>query len=138
VRDQGFFAPDTATDIVQSGLQANPDVTAIVAYSASMSNGIAAYLESEGITNITHVSSDADDELINDWLGTDYLAATRYYSAAETGLLAAQAVLAAIAGEEPEFEAEVFQDMVTAENVEQVVADHPYRYEEFADQAATI
>ncbi len=137
VREQGFFARDTATDIVESGLQANPGVTAIVAYAASMSNGISSYLESQGITNIAHVSSDADDEMM-DWLQTPYLSAARYYSAAETGLVAAQAVLAAIEGDEATFENEIFQDMITPENAEQMVADHPYRYEEFAEQAATI
>jgi ribose transport system substrate-binding protein len=137
VREQGFFDRDQATDIVESGLQANPGVTAIVAYSASMSNGIASYLESQGIESITHVSSDADDEMF-EWLGTPYLAASRYYSAGETGYVVAQAVLAAIAGDDVTFENEIFQDIITAENKDAMLADHPYRYEDFADQAATI
>jgi ribose transport system substrate-binding protein len=134
VREQGFFARDTATEIVESGLQANPDVTAIVAYSASMSNGVAAYLKANAIENITHVSSDADDEMF-EWLGTPYLAATRYYSAAQTGVLAAKAVRAVIEGNEPEFEGIVEQEIVTAENAEDVIAKNPYRYEEYADKA---
>lgn len=137
VREQGFFARDTATTIVESGLQANPGVTAIVAYAASMSNGISAYLESAGISGITHVSSDADDEMFT-WLATPYLSASRYYSAAQTGLLAAQAVLAVLAGDEPEFEGVVDQVMVTSDNADQVTADNPYRYPEFAEQAATV
>ena len=137
VREQGFFARDTATTIVESGLQANPGVTAIVAYAASMSNGIAAYLESSGITGITHVSSDADEEMFT-WLGTPYLAASRYYSAAQTGLLAAQAVLASLDGGDVTFDNAVDQVIVTAENADQVTTDNPYRYPEFATQAASI
>jgi len=137
VREQGFFDRDQATDIVESGLQANPGVTAIVAYAASMSNGISSFLKSQGITNITHVSSDADDEMF-EWLGTPYLAASRYYSAGETGFVVTKAVLAALAGDDATFENEIFQDIITADNKDQILADHPYRYEEFADQAATI
>lgn len=134
VREQGFFARDTATEIVESGLQANPDVTAIVAYAASMSNGIASYLKANKIENIAHVSSDADDEMF-EWLATPYLSATRYYSAAQTGVLAARAVRAVLEGGEPEFEGVVEQEMVTAENAEEAISRNPYRYEEFADKA---
>ncbi|MEI4271355.1 sugar ABC transporter substrate-binding protein [Klenkia sp. LSe6-5] len=137
VREQGFFARDTATSIVESGLQANPGVTAIVAYAASMSNGIAAYLEANGIDGIAHVSSDADDEMF-EWLATPYLSASRYYSAAQTGLLVTQAVRAAIEGGDVTFDNQVDQVMVTAENAEQVVAENPYRYEQFAEQAASV
>jgi len=137
VRDQGFFGRDQATQIVESGLQANPGVTAIVAYSASMSNGIAAYLEANGKTGIAHVSSDGDDEMFT-WLQTPYLSACRYYSAAQTGLLVAQAVRAALEGGEPEFNGVIEQTMVTAENAQATIDANPYRYETFADQAATI
>ena len=134
VRDQGFFARDTATKIVESGLQAHPDVTAIVAYSASMSDGIASYLKSNKIENITHVSSDADDEMF-EWLGTPYLAASRYYSAAQTGILAARAVRAALEGGEPDFEGTVDQEIVTADNADEVIAKNPYRYQEYEAKA---
>ncbi|WP_235564833.1 sugar ABC transporter substrate-binding protein [Modestobacter sp. Leaf380] len=135
IREQGFFARDTATSIVESGLQANPGVTAIVAYSASMSNGISAYLEANGLTGIAHVSSDADDEMFT-WLETPYLSATRYYSAAQTGLLAAQAVRAALEGGEVTFDNVVEQSMVTAEDAAAAIEANPYRYEQFADQAS--
>lgn len=137
VREQGFFARDKATAIVESGLQANPGVTAIVAYAASMSNGISAYLEANGRQDITLVASDADDEMF-DWLKTPYLAASRYYSAAQTGLLVAQAVRAKIEGGDVTFDNTVDQVMVTADNAEQVTKDNPYRYPEYAEKAATV
>lgn len=133
VREQGFFARDTATKIVESGLQAHPDVTTIVAYSASMSDGIASFLKSKGLEKITHVSSDGDDELFT-WLGTPYLAADRYYSAAETGVLAAKAVRAEMEGGTPEFEGAVTQKIVTGDDFKAEIASVPYRYKEFADK----
>jgi ribose transport system substrate-binding protein len=137
VREQGFFGRDEATKIVESGLQAHPDVTAIVAYAASMSNGIASYLEANGITTITHVSSDGDDEMFT-WLGTPYLAADRYYSAAQTGLVVGQAVRAQLEGESPTFSGTITQTMITKETAQAAIDANPYRYEEFAEQAATI
>ncbi|PWJ54181.1 ribose-binding protein [Quadrisphaera granulorum] len=137
VREQGFFARDKATQIVQTALQAHPDVTAIVAYSASMSNGIAAFLKGQGTTTITHVSSDADDEMIT-WLKTPYLAATRYYSAAQTGVVAAQAVLAKIQGTTSSMPDTIDQVMATKDTIDDVVAKNPYRYEQYAALAAKI
>jgi ABC-type sugar transport system substrate-binding protein len=133
VREQGFFARDTATKIVESGLQAHPNVTTIVAYSASMSDGIAAFLKSKGIENITHVSSDGDDELFT-WIGTPYLASDRYYSAAETGVLATKAVRAKMEGGSPTFEGMVTQKMVTGDDYKAAIQAVPYRYEQYADK----
>lgn len=132
VREQGFFDRNKATTIVENGLQAHPDTTAVIAYSASMSDGIASYLKSRKISTITHVSSDADDELINTWLGTPYLAADRYYSAAQTGLVVAQAVRAKLEGGKPVFDNPISQAMITKSNVASVIAKNPYRYKEYA------
>lgn len=137
VREQGFFARDKATTIVQSGLQAHPTTTAIVAYSASMSDGIATYLKSKNITNISHISSDGDDELFT-WLKTPYLVACRYYSAAQTGLLCAQAVMAKLEGRTPTFSNVISQQMITGATADAAIAKTPYRYKQFAAQAATI
>ena len=137
VREQGFFARDKATTIVQSGLQAHPGTTAIVAYSASMSDGIAAYLKSKNISTISHVSSDGDDEMFT-WLKTPYLAACRYYSAAQTGLLCAQAVMAKLEGKAPIFSNVIAQEMITGATAAAAIAKTPYRYQQFAAQAATI
>jgi ABC-type sugar transport system substrate-binding protein len=127
VRQQGFFARDKATTIVESGLQAHPDTTAIVAYSASMSDGIASYLKSKGISNITHVSSDGDDEMFT-WLGTPYLAADRFYSDAQTGFVVAQAVRAQLEGGKPTFSNPISQVMVTKATAAAEIAKDPYRY----------
>lgn len=137
VRDQGFFDRDKATKIVESGLQAHPDVTAIVAYSASMSNGIASFLKANNITTITHVSSDGDDEMFT-WLGTPYLAADRYYSAAQTGLVVAEAVRAQLEGKEVTFSGTIAQSMVTKDTAQAAIDANPYRYKEFADKASAI
>ena len=137
VREQGFFARDKATTIVQSGLAAHPTTTAIVAYSASMSDGIASYLKSKNISSISHVSSDGDDEMFT-WLKTPYLSAARYYSAAQTGLLCAQAVMAKLEGRTPTFSNVIGQEMITGATADAAIAKTPYRYKQFATQAATI
>jgi ABC-type sugar transport system substrate-binding protein len=133
VRQQGFFARDKATTIVESGLQAHPDTTAIVAYSASMSDGIASYLKSKGISNITHVSSDGDDEMFT-WLGTPYLAADRFYSDAQTGFVVAQAVRAKLEGGTPTFSNPISQLMVTKASAAAEIAKDPYRYATYANK----
>lgn len=137
VREQGFFDRDKATQIVESALQAHPDITAIVSYSASMSDGIAAYLKSIGRTDITHIGDDGDKELFT-WLGTPYLHAVRYYSAAQTGLLAAQAVRAKLEGGSPTFRGAVYQAMITKQTAAGAIAKVPYSYPQYAAQAAKI
>ncbi|MDT7633990.1 MAG: ribose transport system substrate-binding protein [Pseudonocardiales bacterium] len=134
VREQGFFEREKATTIVESALQAHPDTRAIVAYSASMSNGIASYLKAKNLTGIAHVASDGDDEMFT-WLGSPYLRACRYYSAAQTGVLAAKAVRGVLEGHPEPFRATVEQQMVTGDTAKAAIAANPYRYAQYATKA---
>jgi ribose transport system substrate-binding protein len=135
VREQGLFDRNTAVGVVERGLQAHPDAKIVVSYAATMGDGIAAYLEQNTITDVTHVTSDADEEMLT-WLGTPYLGATRYYSAAETGLIAAKIVRMAIEGGSPQFQDVVFQDIMTASNKDAILAEHPMRYQQYASKLA--
>ena len=131
VREQGLFDRNKATTIVESALQAHPDATTIVAYSASMSDGIASYLKSKNITNLTHVSSDGDDEMTT-WLSTPYLTADRYYSAADTGLLVAKQVRNKIEGGTATFDCPIPQKIITSADMAGAISADPYRYKQFA------
>lgn len=137
VREQGFFDRTQAVGIVETAFQAHPDLGIIVSYSASMSNGIAQWLMDQDKKGIVHVSSDADEEMIG-WMKTPYLQATRYYSSAETGLIAANAVLASLRGETPEFRTIVDQVIATSDDIDDVVAANPYMFMEFKDLVQDI
>lgn len=137
VREQGYFDRTKGTEVVQRALQAHPDVTVIVDYAAAMGNGIASYLKQQGITNITHVTSDGDQEMTT-WMGTPYLAASRYYSAAETGLIGGQIMVDQIAGKKVEFQNPVTQVMMTGDNMEEILAKTPLSYPEYADMLTGV
>ena len=134
VREQGFFDRNKAIGIVESGLQAHPDTTTIVDYSSVMGNGVSSFLKSNGYDHITHVTVAVDDEMLQ-WLGTPYLAATDYYSPAESGLMATEGVRAALEGGKPVFKNPVFHAIATKSNIDQLVKEHPYGYSDFADKA---
>jgi ABC-type sugar transport system substrate-binding protein len=136
-REQGFFDRTKAVAVVETAFQANPDLAVIVAYSASMSDGIAQWLKDNKKETILHVSSDADEEMIG-WIKTPYLKASRYYSAAQTGLIAGQGILKALQGTTPDFKTEVDQIIATADNIDDVVAKNPYVYAEFKDKVANL
>jgi ABC-type sugar transport system substrate-binding protein len=137
VREQGFFDRVKAVEVVQTAFQAHPDLVAVVDYAAAMSNGICQWLKDEGKDGIIHVTSDADEEMVT-WFGTPYLAATRYYSSAQTGLIAATAVLNALAGKPNEFRTVIEQLLVTADNVDEVVAANPFIFAEYKDKVQDI
>jgi len=137
VREQGFFDRVKAVEVVQTAFQANPDIVAVVDYAAAMSNGICQWLKDEGKDDILHVTSDADEEMVT-WFGTPYLSATRYYSSAQTGLIAAGAVLNALAGKPVEFRTVIEQSLVTADNVDEVVAANPFIFVEYKDKVQDI
>lgn len=137
VREQGFFDRVQAVDVVQTAFQAHPDLVAIVDYAAAMSNGICTWMEDEGIDNVIHVTSDADEEMVG-WLKTPYLNATRYYSSAETGLIATNAVLEVLGGGSPEFGIDISQVIATGDNIDQVSEDNPYMFFDFKDQVQDI
>ncbi len=137
VREQGFFDRTQAVGVVETAFQAHPDLSIIVAYSASMSNGIAQWLQDQGKEGVVHVSSDADEEMVS-WMKTPYLQATRYYSSAQTGLIAANAVLAALAGETPEFRTKIEQVIATSEDIDAIAEANPYMFMEFKDKVQNI
>lgn len=133
VREQGYFDRTKGTEVVQRALQAHPDITVIVDYAAAMGDGIASYLKQQNITNITHVTSDGDTEMMT-WIGTPYLSACRYYSAGETGLIGAKIMLDTLQGKPVEFRNPVTQVMMTGDNKDEVLAKTPLGYPEFADK----
>ena len=137
VREQAFFDRTQAVGVVETAFQAHPDLGIIVAYSASMSNGIAQWLKDQGKDAVVHVSSDADEEMIT-WMKTPYLQATRYYSSAQTGLIAANAVLTALKGETPEFRTVIEQVMATSDDIDSVVEANPYMFFEYKDKVQNI
>lgn len=134
VREQGYFDRTKATDVVQRALQAHPDITTVVDYAAAMGDGIASYLKQQNITHITHVTSDGDPEMLT-WLGTPYLAASRYYSAAQTGVVGADIVLHALQGKTVPFRNPVEEIMLTAQNKATVIAQDPLEYSAYAGVA---
>lgn len=136
-REQGFFDRATAVQVVETALQVDPDISIIVDYAAAMSNGISQWLSDQGRDDIVHITSDADAEMM-EWIKTPYLQATRYYSSAETGLIGTQAVLAALGGDEVEFETPITQVMATADDIDDVVEANPFFFEEFAADVETI
>lgn len=137
VREQAFFDRTQAVGVVETAFQAHPDISIIVAYSASMSNGIAQWLKDQGKDAIVHVSSDADEEMIT-WMKTPYLVATRYYSSAQTGLIAANAVLAKLRGETPEFRTVIAQEIATSETIDAIVESNPFMFMEYKDLVQNI
>ena len=137
VREQGFFDRTQAVGVVENAFTAHPDLGIIVAYSASMSNGISQWLKDQGKDTVLHISSDADEEMIG-WMKTPYQSATRYYSSAQTGLIAANAVLASLRGETPEFRTVVEQVMATSETIDSIVEANPYMFMEFKDKVQNI
>lgn len=137
VREQGFFDRTKAVGVVEQAFQAHPDLGIVVAYSASMSNGIAQWLKDQGKDTVLHVSSDADEEMVG-WMKTPYLKATRYYSSAQTGLIAANAVLATLRGEKPEFRTVVEQVIATSDTIDKIVEANPYMFMDYKDKVQNI
>ena len=137
VREQAFFDRTQAIDVVSTAFQAHPDLGIVVAYSASMSNGIAQWLQDNGKEDVVHVSSDADEEMVT-WIKTPYLSATRYYSSAQTGLIAGNAVVTALAGGTPEFQTVVDQVIATGDDIDAVVEANPFMFMEYKDQVQDI
>ena len=130
VREQGFFDPAAAVQIVETALQAHPDASIIIDYAAVMAGGISTFLQTNGIENITHLTSDIDEPLL-DWFGTPYLAGTRYFSPADLGRLPTLELRKALEGGTPTFEVGIEQLMATAENIDQVIVDIPFNHPEF-------
>lgn len=137
VREQGFYDRTKATNIVQTGLRAHPDVTAIVTYAASMGDGVAQYLQSVNRTDLTHITSDCDEELLK-WLKTPFCNATAYHSAGQSGLLVARGLRASLEGGHPTYLDVLDQSVATRANIDSVVQMIPFQYPAFASKVANV
>ncbi len=133
VRQQGYFDRSKAIGVVQDALQAHPDLSIVVDYAAVMGDGISQYLQQHGLSNLTHVTSDGDEEMM-EWIKTPYLSAVRYYSAAQTGLLCAQAIRDKLEKGSTEFKLPVFQKVVTGDDIAATLAQVPMSYPDLFDK----
>lgn len=137
VREQGFYDRTKATNVVQTGLQAYPGATAVVTYAASMGDGVAQYFKSINKTDVTHITSDCDEELLT-WLKTPYCNATAFHSAAQSGLLVARALRTELEGGQPVYLAVLDQAIATSANVDSIVRKTPFEYPAFASRVSHI
>jgi ribose transport system substrate-binding protein len=94
-RGPGNQTAADAVAVVRAALAAHPQARIVVDYGAVMGDAIAAYLKASGRTDVLHVTAGATPET-GRWLGTPYLAATRYWPAAEVGRVAVSTALQVI------------------------------------------
>ena len=85
---QGLYTADGALKVLKPMLSANPDAKVIIDYAAEMGVAIAQELERQGRKDILHVTSDGNDRTVAAMEKGDgaYLAATRWFSAADQGI----------------------------------------------------
>ena len=91
-RGPGNLTAQGALAVVREAFAANPRASIVVDYGAVMGDAIAAFLQQTGRRNVLHVTAGATPTTPR-WLGTPYLRATLYWSAAEVGRTAAQTLL---------------------------------------------
>jgi ABC-type sugar transport system substrate-binding protein len=99
-RGPGDQAAVDAVAVVRAAFAANPNAGIVVDYGAVMGDAIAAYLRDTGRRDVLHVTAGATTPETARWLGTPFLRATRYWSAAEVGRGAGETVLQVIRDED--------------------------------------
>lgn len=141
----GNWVRDPAIALAQDYLTAYPDMKIIVTFATGMGNGVAAYLEREGLSDITHISSDGDPEAM-EWIKKGWIKADRYYSPAQQGRLGVQLMRDFLENGTRQELVEMEQAMMTAENQEEILSMNPdppnglgpVCYEEFMPEATKI
>ena len=98
-RGPGNLTAQGALAVVREAFAANPRASIVVDYGAVMGDAIAAYLRDTGRRNVLHVTAGATPTTPR-WLGTPYLRATLYWSAAEVGRTAASTLLEVVRNED--------------------------------------
>lgn len=129
-RTPGNYDSALSYQIVAEAFVKFPNLSVIIAYSASMSDGVAQYLSDNNKRNIIHVSSDCDEQMVK-WMKAGFVTATRYFSAATTGKIGAQAVLDALENRPPKQFALIPQQMATQATIDAVIAADPFIIKEY-------
>jgi ABC-type sugar transport system substrate-binding protein len=91
-RGPGGLTAAGAVAVVREAFAANPRASIVVDYGAVMGDAIAGYLRETGRRNVLHLTAGATPATPT-WLGTPYLRATLYWSAADVGRTAASTLL---------------------------------------------
>jgi ABC-type sugar transport system substrate-binding protein len=141
----GNWVRDPAIALTEDYLTAHPDLGIIVTYATGMGNGVASYLEREGLTDIVHISSDGDPEAL-DWLEKGLITALRYYSSAQEGRLGVVLMRDYLENGTRQEIVDLDMAMVTADDVESVISESPdppnglgpVCYEEFLSEAEKV
>ncbi len=136
----GFFQAGPAQEVLQQMLTATPDAVAVADFAAEMGVGIAQYLKQRDITNLKHITSDGNSQMIP-WLKEGkYLTACRYYSSADQGQVGGMIARNYLeTGAKPaEFITLTEQLLSLPSTIDADVAKLPLIYPEYMDQVKQI
>jgi ribose transport system substrate-binding protein len=85
----GNYVRSDSIDAAQTMLTAHPDAKVIVTYAAEMGVAVAGYLKRADRADVVHITSDSNHEMIS-WMQEGFIAANRYLSASQTGVMTTQ------------------------------------------------
>jgi ribose transport system substrate-binding protein len=134
----GFFTRTTAISAAQNMMTAHPSAKIIVDFAAEMGNGIASFLQKNGRTDMTSITSDGNEEMVP-YIKSGQTSAVRYYSCAQEGLVGAQLMRDYLEKgvKHPEI-IDLQQAMVTKSDIDQWTTKQPLCYDKYHDQVSKI
>lgn len=136
----GFFQAGPAQKAVQTMLTAHPNAVAIVDFAAEMGVGIAQFQKQRNLTDIKHITSDGNSQMIP-WLKEGkYLTACRYYSSADQGKVGCEIARNFLEkGEKPaEYITLIEQLLSLPDTIEADIEKLPLIYPEYEEQIKQI
>jgi ABC-type sugar transport system substrate-binding protein len=98
-RGPGGLTADGALAVVRNAFAQHPNAKIVIDYNAVMGDAIAGFLRATGRRDVLHVTAGATPAT-GALLGTPFLNATLYWSAAEVGRTAAEALLSVVKDED--------------------------------------
>ena len=136
----GFFQAGPAQKAVQTMLTAHPKAVAIADFAAEMGVGIAQFQKQRNLTDIKHITSDGNSQMVP-WLKEGkYLTACRYYSSADQGKVGATIARNFLeTGAKPAQYITLIEQLNTLpDTIEATVERLPLIYPEYTDQIKSI
>lgn len=130
----GQYMRDKSITAAENLFQAHPNAKVILNGAAEMGVGIASFLERKGMDDVTHITSDGNEEMF-DWFKKGFISANLFLSSGTQGQMGGDLMRKRLEENAPNAEpVDIPMSMETAETIESAVEKQPMSFEEFMPQ----
>ncbi len=130
----GQYLRDKSITAAENLFTANPKTKVVITAAAEMGVGVASYLERKGLDDVTHVTTDGNEEMV-DWMKKGFISSSLFLSSGTQGAMGGDLMRKRLEENAPNADpVDIPMSMETAETIDKALEEQPMSFEEFLPQ----